>query len=52
MAISKVSMLTRPINMVAIITNLELELKPAVIPILKPTVLYAEKASKVIGIIA
>ena len=40
------SMLTLPINIIRIMTNLLAELKLAVIPILKPTVLYAEKHSK------
>lgn len=40
------SILTLPINIINIITNLLAALKFAVIPILKPTVLYAEKHSK------
>ena len=42
------SILTRPMNMTTIITNLLTELKSAVIPTLSPTVLYAEKHSKAI----
>ena len=42
------SILTRPMNMTTIITNLLTELKSAVMPTLSPTVLYAEKHSKAI----
>lgn len=41
-------MLTLPMNMVNIKTSFEGRLKAEVIPVLKPTVLYAENASKAI----
>jgi hypothetical protein len=45
-AISNVSILTLPINMVRVRTNLLAELKSAVIPLLSPTVAYADMHSK------
>ena len=49
-AIKKVNKLILPANMVKISTNLLLLLKSAVIPLLKPTVLYAETHSNVISV--
>ena len=46
MAINRVSVLTRPINIVKIKINLLAKLRSAVIPLLSPTVLYADTHSK------
>ena len=43
------SVVTRPINISIISTSLLAELKPGVIPRLRPTVLYAETDSKIIS---
>lgn len=48
MAIRRVSVLTRPINIVIISTTLLAELNCAVMPLLSPTVLYADTHSNVI----
>ena len=48
MAINMVSVLTRPRNIVKIKINLLAKLSSAVIPLLSPTVLYADTHSKVI----